>query len=208
MGFSRIGVSRERICLLRNSVPVRFPNPYNRDARRALFLGNVCPEKGVLDLLDALSFLKGSLPNWFGLDICGRDLVGIDSEISSRGLNDIVNYRGLVNVDDDFFDSYMLNILPSHNEALPFALLEASAHGIPSIVTDVGTMNEVVEDGYSGWVTSPRNASALAEAIDEAVHDKEQLQKMSGFIHRVVLDKYSLANYYQSLKQLYAEVAS
>lgn len=107
-----------------------------------------------------------------------------------------------------FFDSYMLNILPSHNEALPFALLEASAHGIPSIVTDVGTMNEVVEDGYSGWVTSPRNASALAEAIDEVVHDKEQLQKMSGFIHRVVLDKYSLANYYQSLKQLYAEVAS
>lgn len=202
------GIARDKVRLLRNSVPVERCNPYNPKAHRVLFLGNVCPEKGVLDLLDALVSLRGSLPEWFGLDICGRDLVGIDSEISDRELTGVVSYKGLVDVDGGFLDGYMLNVLPSHNEALPFALLEVSAHGIPSVVSDVGTMAEVVEDGKSGWVVPSGDVSALARALGEAIHDKERLQEMSGLIHQTILGKYSFANYYQSLKRLYAEVGS
>lgn len=201
------GVARSRVSLLRNSVPVERRNPYNPKACKALFLGNVCPEKGVLDLLDAIVSLQYSLPDWFSLDICGRDLIGIESAIASRGLAGIVSYKGQVDVDSVFLDSYMINILPSHNEALPFALLEVSAHGIPSVVSDAGTMPEVVEDGRTGWVVSPGDVPALAKAIDGAIHDKERLQEMSSLIHQTVFDNFSFANYYQSLKRLYAEVA-
>lgn len=202
------GVPQDKVRLLRNSVAVSSDNPYNPNARRALFLGNVCPEKGILDLLDALVFLQDSLPDWFALDICGRDLIGIETEISNRSLERIVAYRGLVDVNDAFFANYMLNILPSHNEALPFALLETSAHGIPSIVTAVGTMPEMVEDGYSGWVVPPKDVRSLARALNEAAHDSIRLKQMSKTIHQVVIAKYSIANYYESLKRLYAEVAS
>ena len=200
------GVERNRICLLRNSVSVDRLNPYNLKAHKVLFLGNVCPEKGVLDLLDAVASLQSALPDWFHLDICGRDLIGIGPEISRRGLDNVVSYKGLVNVEGNFLGDYMLNVLPSHNEALPFALLEASAYGIPSIVTNVGTMAEVVEDGRTGWVIPPGDVTSLARALEAALHDEGRLREMSGLIHRGILDRYSFANYFQSLKQLYLEV--
>src|SRR5262249_48211559 len=58
-------------------------------------------------------------------------------------------------------------VLPSLWEGLPLALLEAMAAGLPSIGTRVSGIEDVIEDGRSGWLVPPADPDALARALLE-----------------------------------------
>lgn len=58
-------------------------------------------------------------------------------------------------------------VLPSkEREGLPRAVIEAMVYGVAPVVTNVGGMPELVQDGVSGIVVAPRNASELSSAIE------------------------------------------
>lgn len=61
--------------------------------------------------------------------------------------------------------------LPSYREGLPKALIEACAAGRPIVTTDVPGCRDVVADGRNGLLVPPRNAVALADAIERLLHD-------------------------------------
>lgn len=72
-------------------------------------------------------------------------------------------------------------VLPSTSrEGLPRAVIEAMAYGVPAIVTDVGGMPELVEDGVSGYVVPPNDSQALSEAIVRLYRDRHALRRMGG----------------------------
>lgn len=56
-------------------------------------------------------------------------------------------------------------VLSSVYEALPMALLEAAASGLPAVTTDVGGTSEVVVHGLTGFLAPPSNPEALASAM-------------------------------------------
>lgn len=56
-------------------------------------------------------------------------------------------------------------VLPSLEEGLPLALVEAMALGVPVITTPVNAIPEAVEHGVTGWLVPPGDATALADAI-------------------------------------------
>jgi len=57
-------------------------------------------------------------------------------------------------------------VLPSANEGMPNALMEAFAAGTPAVATDVGGVREILVSGESGFVVPPGDAAALAAAMD------------------------------------------
>jgi glycosyltransferase involved in cell wall biosynthesis len=74
-------------------------------------------------------------------------------------------------------------------EGLPKALVEAMSLGIAPVVTDVGGMPEVVQNGISGLVVPPKNPHALAQALKQLItntaerkllglHAKERVQSL------------------------------
>lgn len=63
--------------------------------------------------------------------------------------------------------------LPSKNEALSFAILEAMAEGKPVVATKVGGIPEVVIGGETGLLTLPGNISSLAKSINLLLEDKK-----------------------------------
>ncbi|MDX1817749.1 MAG: glycosyltransferase family 4 protein [Marinobacter sp.] len=70
-------------------------------------------------------------------------------------------------------------VLPStEREGLPRAVIEAMAYGTAPVVTDVGGMPELVQDGVSGLVVPPKDSAALAEAIERLYRDPELLGRM------------------------------
>lgn len=68
--------------------------------------------------------------------------------------------------------------LPSYREGLPKALIEAAAAGRAIVATDVPGCREVVIDGWNGRLVPPRDAAALAAALEQLVHDPELRQRM------------------------------
>ncbi len=59
-------------------------------------------------------------------------------------------------------------VLPSHGEGLSLSLMEGASCERPLITTDVPGCRELVRDGESGWICRPRDAKALADAMEKA----------------------------------------
>src|SRR5207245_8720748 len=67
-----------------------------------------------------------------------------------------------------------LFVLPSLNEGMGRALVEAMAVGCPVVATRVGGIPDVVTDGTTGLLVPPRDERALAEAILTLLRDRSR----------------------------------
>lgn len=66
-----------------------------------------------------------------------------------------------------------LVVLPTYREGLPWVLVEA-AMGKPLVATDMPGCRELVQPGVNGLLVPPRDAPALAEAVERLLADPEQ----------------------------------
>jgi glycosyltransferase involved in cell wall biosynthesis len=79
-----------------------------------------------------------------------------------------VEFPGFLQDTSAFFEQIDLFIMPSRSEAWGLAAIEAIAHGVPVIASDIQGLAEIVESGKSGWLVPPDDPSALARAIAAA----------------------------------------
>jgi glycosyltransferase involved in cell wall biosynthesis len=85
-------------------------------------------------------------------------------------------------------------VLLTYREGLPMTLLEAAASGRPIVASDVPGCREIVRDGVNGVLVAPRDATALADAIQALAGDRARRLEMgrrgrelvSAFSHEVV----------------------
>jgi glycosyltransferase involved in cell wall biosynthesis len=63
-------------------------------------------------------------------------------------------------------------------EGLPRAVIESMVYGVTPVVTAVGGMPELVEDGVSGLIVPPRDPAALSSAIERLYRDRRLLSEM------------------------------
>ena len=97
-------------------------------------------------------------------------------------------------------------VLPSLNEGLPMAILEAMAAGKPVIASAVGGIPEVVQPRVSGLLVPPGDARALANACLELVSNPEQLQRMGAAGRRIAHGKFSHEHNGRALMETYRRV--
>lgn len=71
-----------------------------------------------------------------------------------------------------------VSVSVSNSESFGVAVIEASACEKPVVVSNVGGLPEVVEDGVTGIIVPPRDAEATAAAIERLVLDKNLRRKM------------------------------
>lgn len=71
-----------------------------------------------------------------------------------------------------------VSVSVSNSESFGVAIIEASACGKPVVVSNVGGLPEVVEDGITGIVVPPRNSEKTAEAIEKLILDEKLRKKM------------------------------
>lgn len=132
---------------------------------------NTRPIKGVPVLLDAVRRLAPDLPVHLLLvgqnkDQELRTLLGKDM------FRDRVHLTGFRMDAPELMGACDLFVMPTlKNEGLSKAVMEAMCMGVPPIVTAVGGMVELVEDGKSGRIIPPGNPAALADAIRGYVTD-------------------------------------
>jgi glycosyltransferase involved in cell wall biosynthesis len=94
-------------------------------------------------------------------------------------------------------------VLPSLREGLPLTILEAMACGKPVIATNVGGIPEVVKDGVSGILVSPKDPEDLHSAMNELLDNREKLKKMGYNGKRVCNESFDSKTMIGKIENLY-----
>ena len=153
-----------------------------RFSREKNFRPDMRTMKGHEFLFRALSRLSSGLNfnfNVLALGVCGEE--------NAKGLKLVAEYNGLprevVTVCDfqhdiaPFYRLMDLNVLPSSNEGLGLALIEAMASGVPSIGADSGGIREIIAGGEDGFLFRPGDSAGLAEKI-RILHEDKNLRDL------------------------------
>jgi glycosyltransferase involved in cell wall biosynthesis len=177
-----LGVEPSRITIVRNGVDRSLFFPRDRQAERAalgvpreapviLFVGRVEPQKGVGELLAAFDRLRARLPRAKLVMIGDGPAAGAVRD-HARRLGDgavlLLGPRPHSEVARWMGASDLL-ALPSWAEGTPNVVLESLASGRPVVATPVGGIAEVLSDPAAGVLVPPRDAAALAGALEHAL---------------------------------------
>jgi len=93
--------------------------------------------------------------------------------------------------------------LPSHNEGVPIALLEAMSHSLPVITTPVGGIPEVVESGRNGILVKPGDVDAIEVALEKLLQSSAERQRLGAAARATIAERYSLDSVVERLAGLY-----
>ena len=155
--------------------PVSIP-PWNAHAspRRpiALFLGVVRPEKGIYELLAAWPAVLRALPD-ARLVIAGSGELARAHDLARElGISGSIDFPGWVGPEEKarLLAKASALVLPSHFEALPMAVLEGMAAGLPIVATRVGAIPEAV-GAEAGLLVPTHEVEPLAQALVAALGD-------------------------------------
>src|SRR5205814_7166410 len=123
---------------------------------RMVFLARLAPPKAPSLCVQAMAEVVVTHPE-ARLDIVGDGPLRAEAEALSRELGVTGAVRFLGDRDDvpAQLASAACLVLASGYEGCPLSVLEAMAAGLPVVVTRVGGIDEVVEDGVTGWIVEP-----------------------------------------------------
>lgn len=134
--------------------PTEIVHSDNRQTLQILYVGALHKEKGITELLKALS----EMPELnFHLNVCGKltdKSIENIIEKSKQMLGSKVSFLGYVNGEEKtklFYNSDIL-ILPSYHEGLPLVIMEALGAGCAIMATAVGSIPEILSDENCLWV--------------------------------------------------------
>ena len=119
------------------------------------------------------------------------------------GLGDRVVFAGFRSDVPALLSEVCVSVLPSLSEGLSNVVLEAMAAGVPVVATSVGGTPEMVEDGVTGLLVPPRDASALAQAIGSLLADPERGHSIGQAARLRVAEQFSLEATVRKTEELY-----
>jgi glycosyltransferase involved in cell wall biosynthesis len=99
-------------------------------------------------------------------------------------------------------------LLPSYGEALPMALIEASACARPVVATNVGGAREVVSDDVSGTLIPPGDITAIADAAIGLLQDPDGRTQMGKAGRTLVEERFDVCSWARRLADIYAKAAA
>jgi D-inositol-3-phosphate glycosyltransferase len=200
------GAEAERVRVVPCGVDLRRFHPRDMAGARAaldlpppphrllLLVGRIEPLKGIDALIQALALLFERRPEWRGaltaLVVGGHgegerarwnaEQRRLDALRGELGVADALRFVGARAQDQLplFYAAADIVTMPSHYESFGMAALEGLACGRPVVATSAGGPAFVVEDGASGLLTPPGNATALADKIERLLADDQLHARM------------------------------
>lgn len=156
-----------------------------------VMVGHVNVIKGHVDLVDAIWHLRRRGVSvqalCVGSAVDADATAAVSERIEQRKLEAWFRLAGPSTQPEEYLAAATLSVLPSHTEAMPMALLEAMAAGLPCVSTRVGGVAEVIEDGVSGLLVPTRQPERLADAIGTLLGDPDRAARMGAAARRATL---------------------
>ncbi|WBY01279.1 glycosyltransferase family 4 protein [Ramlibacter tataouinensis] len=201
-------VPAERVEVVINGVPdpaVPRRRAREREAFQVLFVGNLSERKGVADLLQALAQpALARLPLRLTL-AGGGDTAGYAAHAERLRVAHRVHFHG-------WADQAQLGrllaeadalVLPSYDEGLPLAILEALAHGVAVVCTPVGEIPHVLAHLRDAVFVEPGDPASIARGLGQVLAEpelRERLEHNGRALHEA---RFSLARFSAAIARIH-----
>jgi glycosyltransferase involved in cell wall biosynthesis len=197
---------------------IAMPPPVERAAATrpvVLFLGAICRDKGVFDLVRAVADAQ------LGARLDARIvLVGPETEAGATallrklaaelGVGDRFEVAGTAvgPAKDQWFARAEVFVLPSYIEGLPMSLLEAMAAGLAIVATRVGAIASAIDNGRNGLLVEAGDVSALAAALARLCGDAPLRQALGRAARATCAARFTLDRAAADVERIYLELSA
>jgi len=199
---------RISILTLYNAVSTPTIKTSNKDQLTILSLGRLGVRKGTYDILKVIPRIIERHPSvqfWFGGD---GDIKRIKLLLQDEPWKDAIKILGWVRGEQksSILNKASIFILPSYQEGLPMALIEAMSYKLPVISTNVGGIPELIEDGVNGYLIHPGDIDSLEDRINKLIQSKSLRIRMGESGYQRFLADFQISILLKKLETIYKTI--
>jgi glycosyltransferase involved in cell wall biosynthesis len=176
------------------------------DLQKVLFLGRICKDKGVTELLEAMDRIHEKKPS-AKLYIGG--VFEDDSYIAEFEKRSVyVKYLGWVEKEakDRIYGECGIVAVPSYFEGFGLTVIEGMQRGCCVVASNVGGIPEIVEDGRDGILVKPKDSVSLEEALLKVMDKEIDVDSLVRCGREKVREKYSAERIVQRIFEIYEKL--
>ncbi|WP_394749406.1 glycosyltransferase family 4 protein [Spongiimicrobium salis] len=183
--------------------PDRIPLKEREELRKSLgiaeddfvfvFIGRIVKDKGIEELTAAFEIINQKFPKT-KLLLVGPFEKKLDP-LSERAEKIVTDHKNVIYVGSQrdvrpYFLMAHIQAFPSYREGFPNVVMQAGALGIPNIVSNINGCNEIIEDKVNGVIIPVKNIDALANAMEWAIQNKEEVEKMGKVSREMIRSRF------------------
>jgi glycosyltransferase involved in cell wall biosynthesis len=214
------GVPPSKISIVRSGIETKGKEPGDAGKLRRDFgigaggpvvgsVGSLAAEKGHVHLVRAMPAVLSAHPGArfviVGEGECRNEIRRAAEDLGVAGRLLLPGYR--VDV-ADWLALFDLFVMPSLEEGLGTAVLEAMGAGLPVVASDTGGLRETVRPGKTGLLVPPADAAALAEAIGFVLANPETARSFGAEGRRVQQSEYTAAAMVEGTLDVYGQCSA
>ncbi len=206
--FSGIPMKNESGKLEKNKTALRLALGLPHEGPLIVSVGRLDPIKGHGTLIEAFALIMNGYPGAH-LILAGDGELSADYKTLAEdlGVHDHVSFLGWRSDVGELLEAADLFVLPSINEGMGRAVLEAMHAGLAVVATNVGGVPMIVEEGVTGHLVPPEDPASLAAAIERLL-SREALRAAMGEAGRLKASVFSDEAMVQHLEAVYRRTLS
>lgn len=186
----------------------QFNKTEGRPVKTLLFVGQLVPRKGIIQLIEAWRFLPYEYRKKAQLFVAGDGPLHdqLSDFVEENNLEEVkmlgqVPYERVL----EFMGNSDLFILPTLEDLFSLTVLEAMGCSCAVVTTPFNGARELIQDGENGWIVDPTQRGALTTVLERALSDETDLNHMGQLArkrvenmdNRIVMSKFA-----QNLREL------
>ena len=182
---------------------------YDPSCRYLLFVGRICGDKGIAELLWAYEEVCQTIDN-IKLILVGP-IEQFDDPLPDQVLNKIQSDLSIIHINwSDEVEVYMkiadYFVFPSHREGLPNVVMQAGAMKLPVLCSDILGNIDIVTDHHTGILFEQKNKLDLKNKLLQMLAGKYELHAYAENLYQKILDRYDRRVVQQAIYEEYQQL--
>lgn len=198
------GIASKAVRIYNGISPIDFLPRQESDRMRVLTNAELNYNKNLFAGIDVVIAARAR-----GADIAyhimgnGELRPALENYIAEKDAGSFVSLLGFVSEGSRHYRNYDIFFLPSKKEGVPYVLLEAGIAGLPVVASNVGGIQEIIDDGTTGILKSPTDIKGFTQALTMLANDPALCTRLGTALKRKVLNTFSFEPMMANTSALY-----
>lgn len=170
------------------------------------YIGRLVKLKRVEYLLELAVYLKKKGIGNFIVDIVGdgEEKNKLNAYADKLNLNDCIRFHGFQSDLENIYSGFDVFVLPSEEECLSMALIDAGVAGLPCVAFKVGANDEIIIDGKTGCLVETKEE--MFEKVENIMKDEELRSAFGSEARKYCTEKFNGTGRINYLENVFKEL--